>query len=79
MYDGHLNEMLLIVACAMMIKICYFRDAWVAQSVKRQTLDIIPGLDLRVVSLSPALGSTSNPENLGFQYCKNLINVFLAE
>lgn len=62
MYDGHLNEMLLIVACAMMIKICYFRDAWVAQSVKRQTLDIIPGLDLRVVSLSPELSSTLSVE-----------------
>ena len=33
-------------------------DAWVAQSVKRLTLDFSSGLDLRVVSSSTTLGST---------------------
>ena len=31
---------------------------WVAQSVKRLTLDLSSGFDLRIVSLSPSLGST---------------------
>ena len=31
--------------------------AWVAQLVKHPTLDLSPGLDLRVMSSSPALGS----------------------
>jgi len=33
------------------------RGAWMAQSAKRPTLDLSSGRDLRVVSLSPALGS----------------------
>ena len=38
------------------VSIC-LRDNWVAQLVKRLTLDLSSGLDLRVVTLSPALGS----------------------
>ena len=34
------------------------RGTWVAQSVKHSTLDLISGLDLRVVSSGPRLGST---------------------
>ena len=33
------------------------RGAWVAQLVERPTLDLSSGLDLRVVSPSPTLGS----------------------
>lgn len=36
---------------------CTCRDSWVPQSVKRKTLDFSLCLDLRVVALSPALGS----------------------
>ena len=36
--------------------------AWVAQSVKRQTLDLSSGLDFRVVSSSPTLGSMLGAE-----------------
>lgn len=32
--------------------------AWVAQSVKYSTLDLSIGLDVRVVSPSPTIGST---------------------
>lgn len=35
---------------------------WVAQPVKRPTLDLGPGHDLRVVKLSPVLGSTLGTE-----------------
>ena len=31
---------------------------WVAQLIKRPTLDLSSGLDLRVMSSGPALGST---------------------
>ena len=34
------------------------RGAWLAQLVKHLSLDLSSGLDLRVMSLSPALGST---------------------
>ena len=36
--------------------------AWVAQSAKPPALDLSPGLDLSVVSSSPALGSTLGME-----------------
>ena len=39
-------------------KKCQEWGAWVAPLVRRLTLDLISGLDLRVVSSSPALGST---------------------
>ena len=35
----------------------YFRGAWVNQSVRHPALDLSSGLDLRVVSSSPALDS----------------------
>ena len=35
---------------------------WMAQSVKRPTLDLSSGLDLRVMSSSPVLGSTLSTE-----------------
>lgn len=38
------------------------RGAWVAQSAKHPTLDLSSALDLRVVSWSPALGSTLGME-----------------
>ena len=36
--------------------------AWVAPSVKHLTLDVSSGLDLRVVSLNPTLGSMFSME-----------------
>jgi len=39
------------------------RDAWVAQTVKCLTLDLSSGLDLRVLSSSPALGSMLGMES----------------
>jgi len=38
------------------------RGAWMAQSVKRLTLDLNSGLDVRVVSSSLVLGSTLDME-----------------
>ena len=38
------------------------RGTWLAQSVKPPTLDLSSGLDLRVMSSSPALGSTLGEE-----------------
>ena len=37
-------------------------DAWVAQLVKHMTLDLSSGLDLKVLSSNPALGSTLGME-----------------
>ena len=38
------------------------RGTWGPESVKHPTLDLCSGLDLRVVSSSPALGSTLGVE-----------------
>ena len=40
------------------IQIEKFRDIWVTQSVKYPTHDLSSGLDLKVVSSGPTLGST---------------------
>ena len=39
-----------------------FEDTWVAQSVKCLTLDFDSGLDLKVLRLSPTLGSAPSVE-----------------
>ena len=39
-----------------------FRGVWMGQLVERLTLDLSSGLDLRVMSSSPALGSTPRVE-----------------
>ena len=41
--------------CKVKSRTCW--DAWLAQSDKYLTLDLSSGLDLRVMSSSPALGS----------------------
>ena len=38
------------------------RGVWVAQLIKHLTLDLSSGFDLRVMSLSPVLGSTLGME-----------------
>ena len=43
----------------------YWRGTWVIQSVKRPTPDLSSGLDLRVMTSSPVLGSV-----LGVIYLK---------
>ena len=40
-----------------------YRGTWVAQSVKPPTLDLSSGLDLKVMSSSPVLGSTLGVES----------------
>ena len=44
-------------------KITNTRGAWVAQSVRRQALDLSLGHDLRVVGWSPMLGSVLGGES----------------
>ena len=44
------------------LKIKCFRGTWVAQSVKCPTLDFASRHDLRVMRLSPMLGSTLDVE-----------------
>lgn len=39
-----------------------YRSVWVAQSIKHLSLDLISGLDFRVVSLSLTLGSMLPPD-----------------
>ena len=45
-----------------------FRGAWVAQSVKRLTLDFGSDHDLRVMGLSPAWGSALRESLLGILF-----------
>ena len=49
-----------------LLKKIFFKDfsggAWVAQSIKHPTLDLNSGLDLRVVSSGPELGSMPSME-----------------
>ena len=40
------------------VKLSVYRGTWLAHSVEHLTLDLSSGLDLRVVSSSPILGST---------------------
>ena len=48
--DLKMHAILLLLKCE--------RGTWVAQFVKRSTLDLCSGLDLRAVSSSPTLGPT---------------------
>ena len=48
--------------CKIHYKNMSLRGTWVAQSVKRLTLDFSSGLDLRVVSSSSTLGSLLREE-----------------
>jgi len=50
--------------CSFLLELA-LRGAWMAQSVEHPTLDFSSGHDLRVVGLSPVLGSVLGGESAG--------------